>query len=244
MFQLLHQFRLHDYFEFFNFNRFFYPELLFKCVNDSYFRFQEVKIYQIDYFTWKNGFICKKWYFGGHFAFFDPGFLPEVDDVENWVTIPNLVMKNTTHIPNYKNIGLKLWSWQCARFHEKYGGHDVINYVNELKHKRAPLDIQRTIFGKFYWNWPSSFAIPARTHTQTHTQTNRQTTRYFRTWTIQIHSVNEKTECNNEEYYWHIKLIDNWIKTVDVTVLAIFLMKIAAMTSLIMLISWNSNEHN
>ena len=59
-------------------------------------------------------------------------------------------MKNTTRIPNYKKIRLKLCSLQCARFYDKYGGHDVINYVNELKLKRAQLDILETICGKFH----------------------------------------------------------------------------------------------
>ena len=158
--------------------------MLTKCVNDAYFRFQEVKIYQIGYFTWKNSFICKKWHFGGHFVFFDPVFLPEVDNVESWTTIPNLVMRNTTHIPNYKKIGLKLWSWQCPRFYDKYGGHDVINYVNELKLKRTQLDIWETICGKFHWNRPSSFGVLARRDTQTHTNTDRQP-RYFRAQRLQ-----------------------------------------------------------
>ena len=137
--------------------------MLTKCVNDAYFRFQEVKIYQIGYFTCKNSFICKKWHFGGHFVFFDPVFLPEVGNVESWTSIPNLVMKNTTHIPNYKKIGWKLWSWQCHRFYDKYGGHDVINYVNKLKLKRTQLDIWEIICGKFHWNRLSSFGVIART---------------------------------------------------------------------------------
>ena len=37
------------HFEFFDCNRFFHRKLLTKCVNDAYFRFQEVKIYQIGY---------------------------------------------------------------------------------------------------------------------------------------------------------------------------------------------------
>ena len=40
-------------------------------------------------------------------------------------------------IPNFKNIGWKLWPWQCARFFVQYGGRDVINYDNELKDKRS-----------------------------------------------------------------------------------------------------------
>ena len=35
-------------------------------------------------------------------------------------------------------------------FFDKYGGRDVINYANELKHKGAQLDIKRTNFGKFH----------------------------------------------------------------------------------------------
>ena len=58
-------------------------------------------------------------------------------------------MRNTNHILNYKKIGLKLWSSQCSHFYDKYGGHDVINYVNELKLKRTQLDIWETICGKF-----------------------------------------------------------------------------------------------
>ena len=85
-------------------------------------------------------------------------------------------MKNTTHIPNYKKIGLKLWSWQCHRFFDKYGGHDVINYVNELKLKRTQLDILETICRKFHPNWPGSFDVLARTdrHTDSNTHTHRQ----------------------------------------------------------------------
>ena len=140
-FQHSRHFRFWRPFWIFRFQSFFDRKLLSKCVNDAYFRSQEVKIYQIGYFSWKNSFICKKWHFGGHFVFFDPLFLPEVDDVESWVTIPNLVMSNTTHIPNYKKIGSKLWPWQCSRFFVKSGSRDVINYVNELKLKRTQLDI-------------------------------------------------------------------------------------------------------
>ena len=59
-------------------------------------------------------------------------------------------MSNTTHIPNYKEIGSKLRPWQCSHFFDKYGGRDVINYVNELKLKRTQLDIYGTLHGKFH----------------------------------------------------------------------------------------------
>ena len=95
-------------------------------------------------------------------------------------------MKNTTHLPNYKKIGSKLWSWQCARFYDKYGVHDVINYVNELKLKRTQLDIWETICDKFHWNQPSSFGVLAQTVTQK--------TVFFLNWTSTIHSVNEIIE--------------------------------------------------
>ena len=83
-------------------------------------------------------------------------------------------MKNITHIPSYKKIGSKLWSWQCSRFSDKYGGHDVINYVNELKLRRTQLDIWEIICDKFNWNRLGSFGVLARTDRQTDTRTNRQ----------------------------------------------------------------------
>ena len=116
-----------SHFDFFLFKPFFYQKWLSKCTNDAYFRSQEVKTHQIGYFIWKNSFNCKEWHFGGHFVFYYPIFLPEVDDLENWAAIPNLVMSNTTYIPNFKKIGLKLWLWQCAWVFDKNGGRDVIN---------------------------------------------------------------------------------------------------------------------
>ena len=127
------------------------------------------------------------------FCIFLPLFLPEVDNVENWVTILNLVMRNTTYIPNYKKIGSKLWPWQCSRFFDKYGGRDVNTHVNELKLEHTQLDIWETLCGKFHWNRLSSFGVLAPTDRHT----GRQTTRYFPTQTITIHSVNEMTECKN-----------------------------------------------
>ena len=109
------------------------------------------------------------------FCIFYPIFLPEVDDIESWVSIQNLVVSNTTLIPNYKKIWLKLWPWQCPRFFDKYGGRDVINYVNELKLKRTQLDIKETLRGKFHWCWLSSFGVLAQTDTQTETQTHTHT---------------------------------------------------------------------
>ena len=136
-FQLLHHFRFWRPFWIFRFQSFFDRKLLSKCANDAYFRSQEVKTYQIGYLTWKNSFICKKRYFRRPFCIFYPLVLPEVDNIVNWVTIPNLVMRNTTHIPNYKKIGSKLWPWQCSHFFVKDGGRDVIGYVNELKLERT-----------------------------------------------------------------------------------------------------------
>ena len=89
--------------------------------------------------------------FGGQFYFYDI-FIQIVDNVERWVT--NLVMKNSTHRPNNKKTTLKLFLWQ-------YGGRDVINCVNERKHKRAQLDLKGIIFGKFHWNRPCTFGILA-----------------------------------------------------------------------------------
>jgi len=125
------------HFEIFNFNRFFHWKLLTKCVNDAYFCFQEVKIYQIGYFEWKKKLQLPKMTSWRPFCIFDPVLLPEVDNVESWTTIPNLVMRNTTYIPNYKKIGSKLWPWQCSGSYNKYGVCDVINYVTELKLKRT-----------------------------------------------------------------------------------------------------------
>ena len=64
-------------------------------------------------------------------GFFQPSFWPEVDDVECWLTFPNLVVRNTTQIS--KKIGSKLRPWQYSRFFVKDGSRDVINYVNEPK---------------------------------------------------------------------------------------------------------------
>ena len=41
--------------------------------------------------------------------------------VESWTTIQNLVVRNTTQIPNLKKIGGKLSLWQCSRFFIKDG---------------------------------------------------------------------------------------------------------------------------
>ena len=68
-------------------------------------------------------------------------------------------------------IGQKQWPWQRYAFFDKNGGRDVINYVNEPKIKRTQLDIWEIIFGKFHWNWPSSFGVLAPTDTHTHTHT-------------------------------------------------------------------------
>ena len=111
------------------------------------------------------------------FCIFDPVFLPEVDNVESWTTIPNRIMSNTTHIPNFKKIGSKLRPWQCPRISGKYGGCDVINYVNELKLKRTQLDIQGTFCGKFHWNRLGSFGVLAPTDRQTDTHTDTHTDR-------------------------------------------------------------------
>ena len=44
-----------------------------------------------------------------------------------------------------------------------------------------------------------------QTDRQPHTHTDRQTTRYFPTWTITIHSVNEMTECKNTlKIFWSL----------------------------------------
>ena len=103
--------------------------------------------------------------------FFQPSIWPEVDDEESWDTIPYRVMSPGTQMSNFKNIGSKLWPWQCTLFTDQYGGHDVINYVNEPKHERAQLDLYGTISAKFYWNQSSSLSVLARTdrHTDRHT---------------------------------------------------------------------------
>ena len=82
-------------------------------------------------------------------------------------------MNLATYIMNFKKIGSKLWPWQCPRGRIQNGCRDVINYANESKLKRTPLDLWRTILWKLSWNRLSSFAILARTHT--HRQTHRQT---------------------------------------------------------------------
>ena len=105
--------------------------------------------------------------FGNQFLCFDPIFLPEVDEIENWATIQNLVglMRNTTHIPSFKKIGPKLWPWQCYRFFLQYGGRKVIKHFDELKLKRTQVDILGTICGKFHWNRLGSLGVLARTDT-------------------------------------------------------------------------------
>ena len=42
-------------------------------------------------------------------------FSPEVDDVEYWNEIANLVTTQFPQISNFKKIGSKLWPWQCHR---------------------------------------------------------------------------------------------------------------------------------
>ena len=96
-FQLLHHFRFWRPFWIFRFQSFFDRKLLSKCANDAYFCSQEVKTYQIGYLTWKNSFICKKRYFRRPFCIFYPLVLPEVDNIANWVTIPNLNEEYYSH---------------------------------------------------------------------------------------------------------------------------------------------------
>ena len=84
-------------------------------------------------------------------------------------------MNLATYIMNFKKIGSKLWPWQCPRGRIQNGCRDVINYANEPKLKRTPLDLWGTILWKFGWNRPSSFAILARTDRHTHRHTDRQT---------------------------------------------------------------------
>ena len=57
--------------------------------------------------------------FGGHFEkkrIFTPPFWIEVDDVECWNSIPNLVFSTATYLQSFKKIEAKLRPWQCARF--------------------------------------------------------------------------------------------------------------------------------
>ena len=44
-------------------------------------------------------------------------------------------------MPNFMEIGLKLWSKQHYHSFDQDGGRDIIIYANELKHKRAQLDL-------------------------------------------------------------------------------------------------------
>ena len=67
-------------------------KLGFKGTNGAYIRDQEVKIYKIRHFVWNFSQICKKSEFWRPYWIFDPPFWPEVDNVENWNSIPNLVM--------------------------------------------------------------------------------------------------------------------------------------------------------
>ena len=52
-----------------------------------------------------------------------------------------------------------------------------IDYVYELKHKRAQLDIWGTPCSKFHRNRPVSFGVLAPTDTQTDTHTDTRTDR-------------------------------------------------------------------
>ena len=150
-------------------------KLGFKGTNRVYIRDQEVKIYQIRHFVWNLSKICTKSKFWRPYWIFYQPFWPEVDDVESLNSIPSLVMILATYIMNFKKIGSKLWPWQCHRARIQNGCRDVINYANEPKLKRTPLDHWGTIFWKFSWNQPSSFALLARTDTHTHRQTHRHT---------------------------------------------------------------------
>ena len=62
--------------------------------------------------------------------FFQPSFWPEVDNVESWITIPDWAIRCSTLIHILKKIGSNLWPWQRYHFFNKYGGRNVINYVN------------------------------------------------------------------------------------------------------------------
>ena len=103
-------------FEFFDFNRFLTESCSPNVLMMHIFVFRRSKrIRKATIFEKKNSSSCQKWHFGGHFVFFDPVFLPEVNDVGNWAAIQNLVMSNTNYIPNFKKIRIKLWPWQFAR---------------------------------------------------------------------------------------------------------------------------------
>ena len=109
-------------------------------------------------------------------------------------------MNLATCIMNFKKIGSKLWPWQCYRARIQNGCRDVINYANEPKLKRTPLDLWGTILWKFGWNRPSSFAILARTdtqtdrHTHTHTQTHTDTHTHAQTHTDTHRDTQRETQ--------------------------------------------------
>ena len=46
----------------------------------------------------------------GFNGFFNGHIRPEDDDVERWVSIPNLEIRQSLHTPNFKNSEQKLWS--------------------------------------------------------------------------------------------------------------------------------------
>ena len=95
----------------------------------------------------KKKLICKKkmlFWLPFSFFFFNPLFLPEVNDVESWVTISNAVMSKTTHIPiQIEDNQIKNVAVTVLPFFDYYGGLDVINYNNELNHLFSRLEHQK-----------------------------------------------------------------------------------------------------
>jgi len=100
------------------------------------------------------------------------------------VVLPN----NSRHTDTYtKNVLL---------FISQNGRHDVIIWWNCFILIDTRPDLCETIFGKFRWNPPSSFALTTLdTHTHTQTDTHTQTPPVFSLDTIPIHLVNEMTKC-------------------------------------------------
>ena len=62
------------------------------------------------------------------------------------------------------------------QFFYQDGSRDVINYANELQHKRAQLDLYEKTLAKFHQHWPSSFG--SRLYIDKYTNTHRHTDRH------------------------------------------------------------------
>jgi len=93
---------------------------MFTCTKYDYFHVQRVKLSQSQHFIFEFTLLPV-------LTVFRPPFCPKVDDVERWITSPNLVISSDTQMPNFMENRNKMWPWSCYRFSNQNGGQCVIN---------------------------------------------------------------------------------------------------------------------